>query len=372
MSRTKIANTTLALALLILIVVIRSFTLLPAGDVVHEGSSTVRRHQSPLEASFTRRQSPSNRTMVFVHVGKAAGETVKWRLKVSCDLRKSKRKKALCHELFHEHDESYMSKATIGYLHCNRLQPRGSIANATTYMISLRDPIDRIVSWYQEMHPLNCSPERPSAACNLKKGNNPWGLRFYEQCFPRVDDLFRSIQALNLSEASANTNDHNNNNNNCSDFALETIQGRGPEGASNHMFYNYQYYSNRTTFRYPEKDVVVVRQEMLWDDMRRIEGLLGGDPNYPFETQGKIDNHGSDKFLYRAKLDPSLVPPLCCFLSNEIIVYNNLLERALNLEPRHKEYSIKTLFSKCRVDSLQTLSSRCGWRPSELPSFGLV
>jgi hypothetical protein len=338
-------SSTVVLAILVVIVVIRSFILLPAD---HALGSMSRQHldQSPPKALLGPR---SNRTLVFIHVGKTGGETIQWRLKLSCKLRTSKRKKARCFDQF-EQGESYVSNATISYLHCDKLKPKRSFQNASTFMISLRDPIDRIVSWFQYMHPLNCVPERPSGACNLKKENNSWGLAFYGDCFPQVDDFVRSIHT-SLVVGSTN----------CSEMALETIQGNGPEGPTNHMHFNYYYYANATTIPYPEKEVMVVRQEMLWDDLRRIERLLGGDPMRPFETEGPIVTHGSEKFQYRAILDPTLVPSLCCAIPMEIRSYTNFLARAINLEGRHKMYSITALLTKCGAQSIHSLSIRCGW-----------
>jgi hypothetical protein len=341
--RTKVSPIVI-LAILVGIVVIRSFTLLPADHGLHTNPILQHLDPSPPQALMGQR-----RTFVFVHVGKTGGETIKWRLKLSCKLRASRRKKERCYEQF-EHGESLLSNATIGYMHCDKLRPKPSIENATTFLISLRDPIDRIVSWFQYMHPQNCLPERPSAACNLKRENNSWGLDFYHECFPEVNKMFRSIQTP-LVVGSIN----------CSQMALETIQGNGPEGPSNHMFFNYYYLANKTVLLYPKKDVMVVRQEMLWDDLRRIEQLLGGDPMRSFETEGPIVTHGSEKFLYRAKLDPTLVPTLCCAIPKEIRTYIELLDQSKNLESRHKKYSIKNLLSKCQTESLPALSTRCGW-----------
>lgn len=347
----KKLSATTVLAFLVLVVVIRSFTLLP-DERVNERSmfrQNLMGQQQPSPKMMFGPPNLKNRTMLFVHVGKAGGETVKWRLKVICNQRGSKRKKTRCLEQF-QNGESFVSNATIGYMHCDSLRPRWSIDIATTFLVSLRDPIDRIVSWFQYMHPLNCLSERPSAACNLKKGNQTWGGLFYQTCFPDVGEFFRSVQVPLLVEDF-----------DCSALALETIQARGPKGPTNHLFFNYQYYANRTTWRFPQKDVVVVRQEMLWDDLRRIESWLGGDPLRSFETEGPIINHGSDKFKYRAKLDPLLIPPLCCVIPNEIQIYNDLLDRAVNLEDRHKKFSIQNLLSKCKVDSITTLATQCGW-----------
>jgi hypothetical protein len=238
--------------------------------------------------------------------------------------------------------------ATIGYLHCDKLRPKGSHQNATAYLFSLRDPIDRVVSWFQYMHPENCLPDFPSGACNLKKGNNSWGFTFYQVCFPDVNTMFRSLQTPLLVGST-----------NCSKIALDTVKGNGPEGPSNHIYFNYFKYANRTSMLYPKRDIVVVRKENLWNDLKHLEELLGGNPSRLFETEGPVITHGSEKFAYKATLDPRFIPPMCCAIADEISIYAKLLARAKNLDGASKMSSIQSLLSKCHVESLHTLSTRC-------------
>ena len=216
-------------------------------------------------------------------------------------------------------------------------------------MFSTRDPIDRIVSWFQYMHPKNCLADYPSGACNLKKGNNSWGFTFYHQCFPDVNDLFQSIQTPLMVGST-----------NCSQLALNTVRGYGPEGASNHMYYNYFYYTNRTTTLNPERDVVIVRKENLWNDMRNIEKLLGGSRSRQFEMEGPVVSHGNEKFVYKAIVHPNLIPSMCCAVSDELEIYLKLIAMAKNLDEPDKMHSIQSLLSKCHSQSLHQLSSTCG------------
>jgi hypothetical protein len=343
----------LILTILVAFVVIRSFTLLPSP----EDDNGMRMHLARFRTS--QGSSPSavspiiyqNQTFVFVHVGKTGGETIKWRLRVICNLRASKRKKAQCYEQFAQ-EESQLSKQTIGYMHCNALRPRLSIFNATSFLVSIRDPVDRVVSWFQYMHPSNCLPDRPSAACNLKKEDSieSWGHSFFHVCFNQVDDVIRSLQV----PTSVNGTD-------CSALALDAVRGHGPEGPSNHLFFNYHFYANRSIIPHANKDVMVIRQEMIWEDLRRIEGLLGGNHRRPFETDGPIVTHGSELFPYKAKLSNTLIPNLCCAIENEITVYVDLIRRALNMAREEKVFSTNKLFRKCAADSLSTLSRNCHW-----------
>ena len=201
------------------------------------------------------------------------------------------------------------------------------------------------------MHPQNCFPERPSAACNLKKENPEWGNEFFTECFPDINEFVRSMGS--------------EGNDRCSKVAIETVQGKGPEAETNHLYYNFKYYFNRTVNEFPQKEVMVIRQEKLWEDMRRIERILGGDPSWSFETQGQIVTHGSEKFRYKARLDESLIPVLCCVIPNEIFVYTNLLSRAINLAPPEKKFPISRLLFKCNARSLNDLAFQCGWRTNE-------
>jgi len=160
------------------------------------------------------------------------------------------------------------------------------------------------------MHPKNCFPERPSGACNLKKENSTWGREFYNYCFQEINDFVISLTKPRIMYQI-----------DCSKMALETVKGKGPESQSNHLHYNYNYNYNRTARAYPAKDIMVIRQEHIWDDMRSIEKFLGGDPRQHFENQGPIMRHGSDKFDYKAVVNPDLLPSLCCAIPNEYVGY---------------------------------------------------
>mmetsp|Transcript_8814 Transcript_8814/g.21099 ORF Transcript_8814/g.21099 Transcript_8814/m.21099 type:complete len:404 (+) Transcript_8814:175-1386(+) len=317
--------------------------------------------------------------MIFVHVGKTGGETIKWRLQVICELRGSKRKKARCKEQF-SLGESLLSRRVIGYTHCGSQRPRKSMESATSFLVSIRDPIDRLVSWFQYMHPLNCSPERPSGACNLKKDtSSTWGVDFFQTCFPTMDRLLDVLQPASssssnlpsLTEAAGGTgsnqaaNTTNANNVDCATMAIRALQGNGPRVQSNHLHFNYFYNYNRTILVYPERDVWVVRQESLWPDLKQIETLLGGDGSRKFEHEGPIITHASEKFPYKIKtadLNAAHLPAVCCTMRDEVLVYAYLLHNAVNLEAVQKQTSMNNLLSKCGVNSLQELSNTCGWK----------
>lgn len=336
---------------MVMLVVARTFTL-----PIQKPSDSAALHEENSRQRF-------NRTLLFVHVGKTGGETIKWRLRVICDQRASKRKKARCQSMFRD-TESVLSKSTIGYMHCDKIRPRESLHQASTFLFGVRDPIDRVVSWYQYMHPANCLSSQPSAACNLKKDNNPWGRQFYKDCFPTINDLIRSISYPALSqEVEQDAINTNSTSDVCAQLAIEALQGRGPEGPTNHLYFNYVYLANRTITQYPDKEVMVVRQESLWYDLQSIEGVIGGNSQRKFEQQGPTITHGSEKFSHRAVLDEVIarvgILSLCCILYDEIHTYALILERAVNLDTFQKQQTFQHAMARCDVNSMQELHKMC-------------
>jgi len=234
------------------------------------------------------------------------------------------------------------------------------------------------------MHPLNCSPERPSGACNLKiDKSSTWGVDFFQTCFPTIDRMLEALQPASSSFLSSVTaavagepsnSNGNKNNVDCVTMVTQALQGNGPRVQSNHLYFNYFYNYNRTILNHPQRDVWVVRQESLWPDLKQIETMLGGDGRRKFEHEGPIITHASEKFPYKiqtANLNPVHLPVLCCILRDEILVYAYLLHNAVNLEAVQKTTSMSNLLSKCRADSLRSLSNSCGWKMTTTEEAGI-
>jgi len=300
--------------------------------------------------------------IAFVHIGKTGGETIKWRLRMVCDLRKSQRKRARCLEQF-ETGQSELSKHVTAYMHCNAMRPKLGIPNATAFMISVRDPISRIVSWFQYMHPRNCLPDRPSAACNLKKKDSDgyqWGQDFFQTCFPTIDDVAQSLRISRVVPRRQHDDDKDVDVHvDCSALARDAIQGSGPEGPSNHLFFNYKYYADRTMQPHPSTPIFVVRQEFIWADMRRIETMLGGDSHHPFETEGPVITHGTELFPYKSELSAHLASFVCCAMLNEIETYANIVEASMNLNGNERAQTIQMTMDRCNADSYEQLKQMC-------------
>jgi len=119
-----------------------------------------------------------------------------------------------------------------------------------------------------------------------------------------------------------------------------------------HISLNYGFYYRRTFLKYPEKDVVVVRTEHLFDDLQNIEYLLGGTAL----VQGSVTGHesrdwGSTKYVSSGKItDPKDLQVLCCAIESEARIYIELLERASNLSEDEKKESLEAFEDRCNVN----------------------
>ena len=93
---------------------------------------------------------------------------------------------------------------------------------------------------------------------------------------------------------------------------------------------------------------MVVRTEHLWEDLSGIEHLLGGNASvrphiYPAVT------HGSEKFQLKANLSSSAAQDLCCAVEEEVKIYVDLLNQAVNLNNAQRKESILHLKRYCNI-----------------------
>jgi Sulfotransferase family len=96
-----------------------------------------------------------NRTILFVHVGKAGGETIKSVLDAGCQVMHNVRRRTKC---LANLPASKLSAAVVGYFHCFKVQPSGMAVSANSYLFNVRHPVDRTISWYRYVSPFNCVP----------------------------------------------------------------------------------------------------------------------------------------------------------------------------------------------------------------------
>jgi Sulfotransferase family len=274
-------------------------------------------------------------SLIYVHVGKTGGITLDKVLQSNCMwyYGKSAREKCL-QKLNHQNSSSSkLSELTRATLHFG---PRRDytvwIQNATLFLMTLRNPIARALSAYNFDHPDNQDPSRYS-----EKGLPEDARRFYVECFPTIQHMTKSLE---VGKYSKTTKDKS-----CRSIAVQTLAGNGTNAAAPHLRMNYNYYHGLSTALYPDRPLLAIRTEFLWHDLQRLDSLLGGDG--VFEASGLTYTHGSPAFRVKKGLSATEKLLFCCYLIPELQLYQDLIERSINLLVVEKKEVLNLLYLDC-------------------------
>jgi hypothetical protein len=216
---------------------------------IHHNSSSI---DASIDTNFTPPQAQPHQLqyhhdkLMFVHIGKTAGETLKHHLRVTCTTpRRSAAKRNKCHKEWqttiqnNETDqtattttttmnvvrhESEISKRTVAYIHCNMLQPSSRGIHAavqeqiTSHLFCIRSPVDRIFSWFHYIHPNGCRKTRHDTPnCVYKRRivhENNTLVATFAMCFPTLLHFLDSLGRPPPSSPPATTAVRSNSNNN--------------------------------------------------------------------------------------------------------------------------------------------------------------
>jgi hypothetical protein len=310
-----------------------------------------------------------SRNILFVHVGKAGGETIKSILSAGCHSRNNKRRKAEC---LRQLPNSTISDTIQSYFHCLSM-PSGAAEYSTSYLYNLRHPVDRTISWYHYIDPQNCrreDPKSPSCGTAWAISQNPrngWEAEFFGRCFPTVEDW---AQALAMPTPATTTvsslpmaisNSSSSNHTDCSELAWSSLAGNidiAKHGVAAHMVFNFHYYTKKTIGKFPSKEVLVIRTENLWQDLGDLDRLLGGDGAFG-HLYGSSVTHGSENHKNRRSISEAGVKLLCCALQDELNIFRDLVNRATNLNDETKQESSLKAVTRCGAESWEDLEKQC-------------
>ena len=307
-----------------------------------------------------------DRIITLVHVGKAGGVSLRRLTVIFCKLFFRKKRWAdtreerikACIEKHFPDSRTILSHQTQHYFHIEEYDVEAMEAS-TSFLVTLRNPVDRIISTYRYSHPGNCNDDnrdqvwRPRG-CEAEKHKNKTGLiqnDIHFKCFksPAMEDFAQALmkpwkQSSFWSDLSLKERRH------CRYLAREMVQGYGTYGSAPHMLYNYFYYAQRSIWKYPEKEVFAIRTEHEWDDTVALDHLLGGNANF---VQNRDVSHGSEGYA-PSPLSTQAYQKLCCALESEIEIYQDILERAINLDFRAKEEDLDSIREKCGIQTTWT------------------
>lgn len=95
------------------------------------------------------------------------------------------------------------------------------------------------------------------------------------------------------------------------------MKGNGDPANALHLKFNYQFYLQKTIQQYPNKEVLVIRTEELWEDVESINRALNGTSDEIAWSKGYKATHGSEKYKVKSGLFSEGKVTICCFLHNE-------------------------------------------------------
>ena len=330
-------------------------------------------HDNPAASLLPASPPLSYDNIMFVHVGKAGGNTLRVLFKVYCQSDRHRIDKGC-----NDSPDSMLSDQVAGFMHSNFITFKSSmnyskaasspdtnkgIANAEAFLFSLRNPVDRAMSWYHYEHPQSCLHNTATRiACHtaIDIANDPRTetALFFQTCFPSQHDF---VAAFNRTGGSALQQA-------CNYLARRVIQGKAvksretrgfkPRQGFKHISYNMRYYLNLTLDLFPDRDVLVVRTENMWDDLKDLDLKLGGYGIFG-EREGYQDSHGSETYKKKDALSVEEYGLICCALRDEMELYRQLLERAINLDAAAKETTIVDTAKRCGFSSWDDMVHQC-------------
>lgn len=299
-----------------------------------------------------------DRTITVVHVGHTGGQALlQMNSALSCQEKYSKDPSLIpsCMQqpnLRTANSTSPFAKQAKYYFHMGT-KLSDDVQQSTTFLFTLRNPVDRILSIYADSHPLACTTYIPET-----ENHRPWGCttkeywnmpetdqyNFYTNCFPNVapeefSQAVKSPWGNNGTVPIITSIDQQRSD--CRWLAKQVVSGDNHLIAlAPHMRYNYQYYWQQLAANAAvKKEVLAIRSEQEDQDLALLHRLMGGDPRMDLPT---VSESNTAPFV-----TPQAYQKLCCVLQEEIQMYETILNQAANLPEYAKRETIEDLRQKC-------------------------
>jgi Sulfotransferase family len=350
-----------------------------------------------------------NRSVLFIHIGKAGGETMKEVFEFTCSTRLKKKRKENCYKNLPK--DSRLTKLVHGYAHGDGPStPMGfeHHNNTTSFLFNIRHPMDRFISWFEFVNPIYCKKGVGTAtSCRTNKRieqnqNESFLIKdFFDTCFTEVYQLFVAILPLDVQQqypisSSLSTTDFCKHVARIVVASIEPYSGKTQESQRLlswpfilHAQCNYRKYYTRFFQKCKPQEVLVVRTNTLWDDLVNLEQYVGGSSNFSTIIGSKY-THGSER-RYKTNRNISsillasmssllknhtnndaalivelLIQNFCCALMDEMLVYKDILFHASNLNEQTKNQQWLYDLNHCYFTSIDHMLNTCNAIPLEI------
>jgi len=237
---------------------------------------------------------------------------VRERTELGCRFDRDKERRNQC---LRELPESVLSDSVEGFLHTGRRTGIPS-EEATGYLFTVRDPLDRIISWYIHSHPANTQfISNATTSFDVTLVRSPF-QEFYVDCFWDLNSYAEALIGPGDEDA-------------CSEVSRTVAQSRQVKD----LFWDYRFYASKTIWKFPDTAVYAIRTEHLSEDFNNLNTLLGGaaDRNITLEPEDEGSSNPNMPITNKSLSTKGMLG-LCCSLRSEIEVYETILRRAKNVQ----------------------------------------
>ena len=314
-------------------------------------------------------QQHQHSPICLVHLGKTAGSTITCLMNRTVQTSGKGNSQCSSDDFFQKSSSSSSSSSQSSSLstvarhvtHRVHLEP-APVDDFDAFLLTLRNPLDRIISWYFYLHPHYPPPKlaRHQDGCH---GYH----EFFQECWPTLQ-AFTNVGLAPIQSTTTGSSYQTKDSksqpqpalsriDNCQKLAWEMATGQ------RHCWHNYWNY-NRTyspllVVDVP-KTIYTIRTEHMWEDWNKLNAMLlqGGNESDRTQQQDLVAKsqtapepriHKNQFHLVGANrtLDVLGRNNLCRALCHEIQIYKQLLSRASNLCDGEREQSLAELFQSC-------------------------
>jgi hypothetical protein len=374
------------------------------GDVAffHEyPRPTTTTNVSTASTTITNRRNALPTKILFVHVGKTGGQSIKFALKAGCDsfAPKSPRRKKCFRNLLNttiinnNNDDNNNNATTTalsdrvgGLIHVRKstMKPK----HADGFLVVMRHPIARSMSWYHFVNPNLCVDGMPKMNCAADKERqqltNGTVARFFD-CFPPAFHMTRAFAFASTTTSTTQQQQQHDSSSTprynispeCQTLAERVWMGKvggKHNGMFGHMEHNLRKYASATKLKPP--NVYLVRTDHLWEDMKSTDRLLGGKGNFGSVEGLKYTHYGERRVVATDDDDGGTTKPshhrqhppllsvdvrrnMCCLLLDDMEWYRKVLAWAENLSTEEALSTWKDTVQECGESSWKMLQQKC-------------
>lgn len=218
------------------------------------------------------------------------------------------------------------------------------ISKFDTWVIMLKDPIDRIQQWWVHDHPLNRQYRKFDDLTDLLP-HQLVGRKTLFDCFDSLDN-FTTVGLRPTSNDQSSWDE-------CQKVARRAMPkvGHGIVASMNTLNFNYQRMFKDLLDQRKEKNIFVIRSRTVKNDLDWLEMLFGGGAQFRDIKPRFLEWTTEELPVRQRQISAAGMENLCNHLCQEIQTYKKLLLYALNLKEKAYAEAVDKIQLSCPVQA---------------------